>query len=290
MMKIIEINKENCSKLIEYWKDLSKNIPYFYPVNVDELTYSLLDDRKYGERIFNYLESYLIEENNEILGFIQFGKPHIYWDTNGEKCYNPNIGVIRNIYFNEDRFDVGRKLIDKAEEFFNNNNFENCFAFNHVLGVSCNAYHGKLHENKKYIANLLSEYAYGIEHENVYYSIDLNTRQQVEIDEDIELVKNGTDEHGKEVISFIYKNENIGESIILYLDNIKMVYMSILWINDRYANKGLGSKIIKLICNDLYSNGYTRLDLDTAKNNLGAQKFYERNGFENKGITRSYFK
>lgn len=180
--------------------------------------------------------------------------------------------------------------MDKAEEFFSNNSFENCFAFNHVLGLSCNAYHGKLHESKKYIANLLGEYGYSIEHQNVYYSIDLNTAQQVEIDDYIQIIKSGVNEHSKEEICFIYKNEKIGESVILYLDNIKTVYMNTIWIDNSYSNKGFGSKFIKLICNDLWLNGYARLDLDTAKNNLGAQRFYERNGFINKGITRSYFK
>lgn len=289
-MEIISINKENCNKLRDYWKELSKSIPYFYPVGVEELTSALLDDRKYGERVFNYLESYVVEENNHVLGFIQFGKPHIYWDTKGQKCYNPNIGVIRNIYFNEDRIDVGKILIDKAEDFFNNNSFDNCFAFNHALGLSCNAYHGKLHDSKKYIADLLLEYGYKIEHENVYYTIDLNTIGQVERDENIKIIKSGVNEHSNEVIDFIYKNEKIGESVILYLDNIKTVYMNIIWIDESYSNKGLGSKFIKLICNDLWFNGYKSLHLDTAKNNLGAQRFYERNGFTNKGITRSYFK
>jgi Acetyltransferases len=289
-MEIISINKENCNKLKGYWNELSKNIPYFYPVTIDELTYSLLEDRRYGERIFNYLESYLIEESGEILGFIQFGKPHIYWDTKGEKIYNPNIGVIRNIYFNEDRSDVGRIMLNKAEDFFNNNNFDNCFAFNHVLGLSCNAYHGKLHESKSYIAKLLGEYGYNIEHENVYYTIDLNTIHQVEIDENIKMIKSGMNKDNKEVISFIYNNKKIGESVVLYLDKIKTVYMNTIWINSSYSNKGFGSKFIKLICNDLKENGYKKLDLDTAKSNLGAQRFYKKNTFVNRGITRSYFK
>lgn len=289
-MKMISINKENCNKLEWYWKEISKGIPYFYPANMDELAYSLLDDRKYGERIFSYLESYLIEENDEVLGVIQFGKPHIYWDTEGQKSYNPNIGVIRNVYFNEDRVDVGRRLINKAEMFFSKNSFNNCFAFNHVLGLSCNAYHGKLHESKKYIADLLGEYGYNVEHENVYYTMNLNTLQAVGINDDIKIIKNGVDEHNQEVINLIYKDKKIGESVILYLGNIKAVYMNTIWIDDSYSNKGFGSQFIKLICNDLWLNGYKRLDLDTAKNNLGAQKFYERNGFINKGITRSYFK
>ncbi|ADL52965.1 GNAT family N-acetyltransferase [Clostridium cellulovorans] len=289
-MEIVRVNKENCSKLKGYWDELSKNIPYFYPVTTDELIYSLLEDRRYGEIIFNYLETYLIEEDNEILGFIQFGEPHIYWDTNGKKVYDPNIGVIRHIYFNEDRHEAGKMLVNKAEDFFKNSSFDNCFAFNHVLGLSCTAYHGKLHESKIYIAKLLGEYGYEIEHENVYYTIDLTTKQQVEIDEDIKVIKNGINEYNKEVIDFIYKGEKIGESVVLYLDNVKTVYMSTLWIDNKYSNNGFGSKFIKMICNDLRTKGYEKLDLDTAKNNLGGQRFYERNTFVSKGITRSYFK
>lgn len=289
-MKMISINKENCNKLERYWKKISKGIPYFYPVNMDELAYSLLDDRKCGERMFCYLESYLIEENGKELGFIQFGQPHIYWDTEGQKFYNPNIGIIRDIYFNEDRVDVGRTLINKAEMFFNKNSFDNCFAFNHALGLSCNAYHGKLHESKKYIADLLREYGYNVEHENIYYTMNLNTLQEVGTNEDIKIIKNEIDEYNKEVINLIYKNKKIGESVILYLSNIKGVYMDTIWVDESYSNKGFGSQFIKLICNDLWSNGYKRLDLDTVKNNLDAQRFYERNGFINKGITRSYYR
>ncbi|GAA0764946.1 hypothetical protein GCM10008908_00800 [Clostridium subterminale] len=97
--------------------------------------------------------------------------------------------------------------MDKAEEFFSNNSFENCFAFNHVLGLSCNAYHGNLHESKKYIANLLGEYGYSIEHENVYYSINLNTAQQVEIDDYIQIIKSGVNEHSKNDRNSIFKRK-----------------------------------------------------------------------------------
>lgn len=289
-MEIMKISKENCNKLESYWRKISKGIPYFFEVDKNALGYSLLEGRKYGEVIFNYLESYLIEENNEVLGFIQFGKPHIYWDTTGDKVYDPNIGVIRNIYFNEDRVDAGKLLLNKAEEFLKSNNFDECFAFNHSLGLSCNAYHGKLHESKEYIADLLKDYGYKVEHENIYYSIDLSILKQIEIDENIKVLNNGVDENNIEVINLLYKNKKIGESIILYLDNLNIAYMNTIWVDNNNSSKGFGSQFIRLISDYLLKNGYKRLDLDTAKNNFGAQKFYERNGFTNEGITRSYFK
>ena len=56
-MDIISINRHNCNKLKGYWNELSKDIPYFYLVNMDELADSLLEHRRDGERVFNYLES-----------------------------------------------------------------------------------------------------------------------------------------------------------------------------------------------------------------------------------------
>jgi ribosomal protein S18 acetylase RimI-like enzyme len=287
-MNIVKINELNAYRIFDYWNNISKDVPYFYPVNITDFITSLFHDTQDGEIVFNYLETYLAEEDDSILGFIQFGQPHIYWDTRGQKCYDPNIGVIRNIYFDDQRLDSGNLLIKKAEEYFNSNNFDNCFAFNHVLGVSCNACHGKLHNSKIYIENLLEEYGYSIEHENVYYSISLLNLSETKIDEDIKIVKAGRNDYDKELVYLLYKGIKIGESKLLYLDKIKLVYMKTIWVDSEYSNKGLGTKFIKLICENLANEGYIRMDLDTAKNNVIAQRFYDKNGFVNKGITRSY--
>lgn len=39
----------------------------------------------------------------------------------------------------------------------------------------------------------------------------------------------------------------------------------------------------------LYNKGITRLDTDTALSNNLAQHFYQKNGFVNEGITKSYY-
>jgi ribosomal protein S18 acetylase RimI-like enzyme len=40
----------------------------------------------------------------------------------------------------------------------------------------------------------------------------------------------------------------------------------------------------------LYNMGIRRFDTDTARNNTIAQSYYEKNGFINEGITRSYYR
>lgn len=88
----------------------------------------------------------------------------------------------------------------------------------------------------------------------------------------------------------LYKGVKIGQSKLLNFDKIKLVYMKTIWVDSEYSNKGLGSKFIKLICENLAGEGYIRMDLDTAKNNIIGQKFYDKNGFVYKGITRSYIR
>lgn len=41
--------------------------------------------------------------------------------------------------------------------------------------------------------------------------------------------------------------------------------------------------------NWLRRQGMTQLDTDTALDNVGAQHYYEKNGFVRKGITKSFF-
>lgn len=296
-MKIIIVNRSNFYKIFNYWKEISKDIPYFYQVDIEGLKTCFFEDSYEGEKMFDYIETYLVEEDKEVLGFIQFGQPHIYFDTTGEKLYSPNIGIIRNIYFNEGRADAGNLLIKKAQENFSNNKFDSYFAFNHSLGLSCNARHGKLHESKIYIADLLKEYGYHIEHENIYYSIDLTEIGEdssylcdASAYKDIKLIKNGVSKYNKEIIDLVYKNEKVGEVKILYLNKINTAYVNVIWIDDNHRSKGLGGKFIRVISKDLIDNGFTRMDLDTAKNNISAQRFYDRNGFTNRGITRSYMR
>ena len=42
--------------------------------------------------------------------------------------------------------------------------------------------------------------------------------------------------------------------------------------------------------NFLYEKGISRFDTDTAKDNIVAQHYYEKNNFTREGVTRSYYK
>lgn len=289
-MNIVKVDKLNVNKLLIYWEDISKEVPYFFEVSKEDFENCLFNDKRDGEEMFNYLDTYFVEENNRVLGFIQFGQPSFHFNSLGEKYYNPNIGVIRNIYYDENKRDAGRKLIEKAESYFEKNNLDAHYAFYHALGLSCNVYHGKLHENKIYIEELLFEYRYNIEHENIYYSIDLRILKEVSIDEDFKISLSGKNEYNKEHIKFLYKDIEIGGCEVLYRENINTVYLNWIWLSDDYSNKGFGTEYMKLISKSFKDREFIRMDTDTANNNIRAQRYYEKNGYVNKGYTRSYIR
>ncbi|WP_160686940.1 GNAT family N-acetyltransferase [Clostridium sp. C2-6-12] len=86
------------------------------------------------------------------------------------------------------------------------------------------------------------------------------------------------------------KEVEIGGYKTLYFKDLSLAFLKTIWINHNYAGQGIGTKVMKRIFKTLYDNGYLRLDLDTASNNIIGQKYYDKNRFTNKGFTRSYIR
>jgi RimJ/RimL family protein N-acetyltransferase len=58
----------------------------------------------------------------------------------------------------------------------------------------------------------------------------------------------------------------------------------------KYQNKGLGSKVLRLLMRDLFTQqGITKISLNTMIENTRAQKVYERLGFQKIGIEHNVF-
>jgi hypothetical protein len=170
-MEIQEYQDNNLDRLFEYWQKVGTDVPYFFPVTAQKWQTCLLEDELDGERIFKSLKTYYAEENGQVLGFVQYGQPNFAWDGSGQKVYDPNIGVIRHLYFDKERIDVGEALLKKANDHLVC--FDQNHAFFHILGMSCNAHHGKLHNSQSHVDVLLRKSGFQIEHENPYYVLDM---------------------------------------------------------------------------------------------------------------------
>jgi GNAT superfamily N-acetyltransferase len=282
-MNICLFKDRHADILFDYWNRIGQDIPYFFYTDKEKWLRSLLDDKLENEKKFKHLETYIAVEDDKVVGFIQFGQPNFHFDSEGKKYYNPDIGVIRHLYYDEDKPEVGRELINKAEKYLKG--FKDTYVFYHILGMSCNAHHGKLYNKMFYIEKLLNDHGFSIEHENIYYVLDI---ERVNVAKDNSSVSIETDDGNN--FRAILNNETVGYAEVRHLKDLASVddtaYLVWIVVNKRHC--GIGSSFMNRLVEYLADKGYRYLHTDTAKSNIIAQKYYERKGFINMGLTRSY--
>jgi ribosomal protein S18 acetylase RimI-like enzyme len=292
-MQIIEVNNGNIGILFDYWNKFVGSIPYFYNTTYESFKRSLFDDTFQGMPILQNNEVFICSEDDQVKGFIQYGIPTFHFTKAGKITKDINIGVIRNIYFEETRPDIGRALLDLAMDFFEINNIKDIYAFYHAMGMSCNGNHGKLHEKFDHIANLLFEVGFEIEHENICYVCDMKEKK-LEYADNSYLRAAELDDNRQKLILYDENKNPIGNAEIKYIDNLTgfstkdIIYLVWIGINNSIKGKGRGTEFLNHVIHHCLIKGYRYMHTDTAINNKIAQKFYIRNGFIDNGITRSY--
>ena len=265
-----------------YLYQLNIVTPFIYKANYDEYLISLLNDvDSEGNKLFKELHTIGAYINDNLVGFIQYGISNIGFDNNGDIYEKINYQIIRQIYFTDE--EVGKMLIEKAFSFFNSD--ETIYAFFHYFGMSCFGAHGKLYYKNNNIEKLLMDYGFEVEHENVCYSLNVKDN----LTSNIKLQESIVNKANKQNIRFLENDHFIGECEIHYVDD-ENAYLRWIYIDNNIQHKGFGSKCMDKLQSYLFNKGIIRLHTDTANNNLIAQKYYEKNGFINKGITKSYYK
>lgn len=281
MIRIIEIN--DLEALYNY--QIGFTFPYMFSTSFDEWRESMLNDIDGdGRRLFKDIKIMAAYDKEKIVGFIQYGNTAFGFDETGNISNNITYPVIRMIYFNEEYEEAGNMLVEKALEDLNNK--DRIYAFFHYFGMSCYGRHGKLYEKYSYIERVLNSHGFVIEHENVYYSSKVGDIK----DSDIDIFWKKTTEGNQQSCDFIYKGNCIGECEIHYIKNKGIAYLRWIYINSNIQNMGLGSKCMDRLKTSLKNKGISRLDTDTAINNVRAQHYYEKNDFIREGVTRSFYK
>lgn len=256
--------------------------PHFFLVDFPQWKKSFADDIDgEGRSLFKKLCMKAVYEENELIGFIQYGRTAFGFDDQGKISSAISYNVIRNLFFNKDRADAGYLLLQAAMQTFD---AEKVYAFFHYFGMSCFARHGKLFGQHKHIADLLIQNGFEIEHENVYYSSVLTGNGQ----SDVEIVPHKLTPGHQQYIDFILSGRQIGGCEVHYVDE-KTTYLRWIYVNGDIVGKGIGTMCMKALKLWLYQKGTTRFDTDTAILNHVAQHFYEKNGFVREGITKSYY-
>lgn len=173
-MQVRKYQASDLDALFAYWQRLGAKIPYFFPVTRVQWQACLFADQLDNEPKFLLQETLVAEENAQIIGFIQGVQPAFAWNAQGEKYQKPPMGILRHFYFDAGRPEVARQLFASMEPFITQ--FQHQFAFYHILGMSCNAHHGKLHESCGHVEAYLLGKGFAIEHENVYYGLAFKPR------------------------------------------------------------------------------------------------------------------
>lgn len=292
-MEVIEFQEVHVEPLFQYWKKLAEKVPYFFSVSPGKWRECLLEDKLDDENMFRFQEIFIAIEKDQIVGFCQYGQPAFAWDKDGQKYYNPQIGILRHFYFDEARLDVANLLFAPSEHYLKQ--FPNQHAFYHIFGMSCNAHHGKLHQSLTHIDSFLRDKGFQVEHENVYYSLELKESEPAHHQE-LELVSQVSLESDIQNYEICLSNHPIGIIQVRYLDRLTggstkdIAYLMWIEITSASHRQGWGTKSMQLLISELRSKNYEQLHLDTASTNQNAQQFYERFGFQNRGKTKCYLK
>ncbi len=279
MLKITEIN--NLKDIYDF--QMSFETPYFFATDFEAWQKSFTDDIDgEGRALFKELFTKAVYDNDELLGFVQYGRTAFGFDDNGEISDAVSYPVIRNLYFKEGRTDAGKMLLDEAVGSLTDT--EKVYAFFHYFGMNCFARHGKLFEKHSHIEELLTENGFEIEHENVYYSSTLSCKE----DSGATVVPHDLTKGSQQYIDFMLDGTQVGGCEVHYLDE-NTAYLRWIYVNGDITGKGIGTKCMIALKSFLYQKGFKRFDTDTALNNLVAQHYYEKNNFIREGITRSYY-
>lgn len=261
------------------WKRLCTS-PHHYPMCEDVWEQSMQQDiDSDGRLLFDDLQTLWLDQ-----GFIQYGHTAFGFDESGEISADVHHPVIRQFSFSDT--DQGQQLLQAAVDALGNK--DRIYAFFHYFGLSACGRHGKLHEKDSHIAALLIQNGFQVEHENVYYSRCLDDESNAP--SSITLSWKPQSCGGCREFAAVFQGQEIGWGQVHFLPQGKIAYLRWIYIDSTRQHQGYGTGTMQALFHDLYCMGIRRFDTDTALNNRIAQGYYEKCGFTNEGITRSYYK
>lgn len=265
--------------MFELWKDLH-SAPYHFPMGKAVWEASMYHDVDGdGRTLFSELHT-----DRSDHGMIQYGYSAFGFDQEGEISDKIHYPIIRMLAFDPDYPQEGKALLENAMLFFAG--APRVYAFFHYFGMSACARHGKIHESDRHVAKMLEENGFIVEHENVYYMRILTDEGA---DQHITLNWKDLSPGGCREFAAIKDGQAFGWGQVHFLPQKEIAYLRWIYIDEIQQHTGLGTAVMKELFHQLHDMGIRRFDTDTARNNATAQGFYEKTGFTNCGITRSYF-
>lgn len=233
-----------------------------------------------GRKLFSEL---ITESSGTAL--IQYGLTAFGFDHSGELSESIQHKVIRILCFDPNHKEDGKYLLHNALQHFGTH--ERIYAFFHYFGMSACGRHGKLYECNQHVESLLLENGFVVEHENVYYTRELTGQERSS--NRLTLSWQPLSPGNCREFAAALGEQQIGWGQFHFLPQKEIAYLRWIYIDEKVQHQGFGSALMQTLFAELFQMGIRRFDTDTALNNRIAQQYYEKNGFSNQGITRSYY-
>lgn len=124
--------------------------------------------------------------------------------------------------------------------------------------------------------------------DTIEYTIDQNPRP-----EDDKVLREGIVNFNREVIKEkathfnVYAKENnqiVGGALVW--EHSDALYIDVLWLNESYRKRGIGTKIVSMIDRVALDKGIPKIFVDTYA--FQAQEFYQKHGFNSIGTIPGY--
>lgn len=257
------------------------NAPFHFPQTINTWERSMYADiDSDGRTLFADLST-----ESTAHAMIQYGNTAFGFNSEGDICADIHHPVIRFLCFEKGYEVEAQQLLDRAMASFPAE--KKIWAFFHYFGMTACARHGKLHDKDAHIAKLLMNHGFVVEHENVYYSKTLD--HTVHSDSRITLSWKSLSAGGCREFSVSADGREIGWGQVHFLPQGDIAYLRWIYIDSTRQHHGFGTAAMNTLFCELYSMGIRRFDTDTALDNSIAQRYYEKCGFTNEGITRSYY-
>ena len=242
------------------------HLPNLSNISYDKWLESFTNDKDAsGRTLFKELVTLSAYVNDKLVGYIQYGTSSFGFDEKGEISFDISYSIIRNLYFDKDKFESKNPLIEEALSYFKNS--KRIYAFFHYFGLKCLSRFGKLFIVHDHIEKSLKEYNFYVEHENIYYSKKLtkntdNNEIQLSISKDESIN-----------VDFI-KNEEVVGSANLDLVNDELAFLRYIYIKENLRKLNLATKSLSILEQYLLDQGLKSLDTDTSSSNLAAIALY----------------
>lgn len=266
--------------MFELWKKLHQG-PQHLPMEKDVWAQSMYEDvDSDGRKLFAQLHT-----DHTAHAMVQYGHSAFGFDENGEISNQIHYPIIRDLAFEPEFRAEGEKMLQKALQHFTGEG--RIYAFFHYFGMSSCGRHGKLHESDRHISSLLESNGFIVEHENVYYTRHL-TESDVG-DGRIELLWKERSAGNCREFAASLEGQEICWGQVHFLPQVDAAYLRWIFLDSSRQHTGFGTAVMQQLFKELYARGIRRFDTDTALDNAAAQGYYEKTGFTNAGITRSYY-